>query len=499
MSADTKASDSQEGSTKDSLANQATQEYEAEAVPHREVVYAKTAHEQWLHFDPTDKGVLTMEELAAYFRSHPEYDQNDAEEVLRVMCSWCSHTKKEGHLTFVEFSRVFSFFENFKAGYTRGYQDGYAAKDSLLGEVKKRLTFHDFVKIVMESDKVFSHLERFNQNWKPARPGVLSSSHVELSPLEDFLAGTWSGIVTTVIGHPFDTVKLRMQTANIPRASDYVDLAKTMRPFGESETATQVIKRTIRDEGFRGLYKGMAAPMASVALVNSIVFMTYEQGKRLCYWLDGVDRSTNKVPPALSNNRLAVCGGMAGFAACIIVCPIELIRSRLQVQSSISPLYTGPVDCAVKVMRKNGPAALFKGMGSTILRDVPAYVAQFYVYEGTKKLLTPKGQTVNDLGAAELMFSGALAGIVGWFATYPIDIIKSRLQVERSNRYKQNRYFPDGGFLDCWKTLYRSDGWRGFYKGLAPCMVRAVPVGAGAFWAYESCSRFLKQRKREQR
>lgn len=83
--------------------------------------------------------------------------------------------------------------------------------------------------------------------------------HLEASPLQDFVAGTAAGVAITLVGHPFDTVKVRMQTA------------------ARSRTAMQVVLDTVRKEGPWALYKGMASPMATIPLLNALVFAAYAQ------------------------------------------------------------------------------------------------------------------------------------------------------------------------------------------------------------------------------
>lgn len=135
--------------------------------------------------------------------------------------------------------------------------------------------------------------------------------------------------------------------------------------------AIGILRTTLMEEGIRGLYRGMSSPLTSIPLVNAIVFASYEQSKK---W---VSQQTGNDDVDL--NHLAWCGGFSGLMACSVVSPVELVRTRLQVQSTAKPLYKGSVDCVQTILETEGIKGLGRGMFATILRDVPAYVSQFYV------------------------------------------------------------------------------------------------------------------------
>ena len=58
----------------------------------------------------------------------------------------------------------------------------------------------------------------------------------------------------------------------------------------------------------------------------------------------------------------------------------------------------GPFELTRKILREEGVKGLFRGLGSTIVREMPGYFLFFGGYEGTRTLLTPEGQTKDDIG-----------------------------------------------------------------------------------------------------
>jgi solute carrier family 25 carnitine/acylcarnitine transporter 20/29 len=74
----------------------------------------------------------------------------------------------------------------------------------------------------------------------------------------------------------------------------------------------------------------------------------------------------------------------------------------------------------------------------------------------------------------ESLVVGPVSAVIGWIFSYPQDIIKTRIQVEEYGKYRSWRWCPDGGFVECGKMIYRAAGWRGFWVGLSPCLIRAA-------------------------
>lgn len=96
----------------------------------------------------------------------------------------------------------------------------------------------------------------------------------------------------------------------------------------------------------------------------------------------------------------------------------------------------------------------------------------------------------------ESMVVGALAGINCWLFSYPQDIIKTKIQVERE-KYQIKRYYivSDGMIIDCGKKIY-GNNWRNLFTGLSPCLVRAVVANAFGIATYEKAQMLFKKYNR---
>jgi solute carrier family 25 carnitine/acylcarnitine transporter 20/29 len=305
---------------------------------------------------------------------------------------------------------------------------------------------------------------------------------------KDLAAGTVGGAAQLVVGHPFDTIKVKLQSQPTP-------------PPGQPPKFTgaiDAVKQTIAAEGPRGLYKGMGAPLATVAAFNAVLFTVRGQ-------MEAILRSEPGV--ALTINQQVVAGAGAGVAVSFLACPTELIKCRLQAQSALGTAapaaaaaaaapaggaaaattvtaaaavkYGGPLDVARHVLRSEGGVrGLFKGLVPTMAREVPGNAVMFGVYEATKQYMAG-GQDTSGLGRGSLILAGGIAGAAFWSSVYPTDVVKSVLQVDdfKNPKYK--------GSMDAFKKILAADGVKGLYKGFGPAMARSVPANGACFLAYE--------------
>jgi hypothetical protein len=280
-------------------------------------------------------------------------------------------------------------------------------------------------------------------------------------------AGFLGGVCQTYAGQPFDTVKVRMQTASSGN-------------YGFFKTGLL----TYRTEGIRGLYHGTTPALVFGLLENTIAFGVNEQLKR---YLMKQQKSNKDLPL----EQLAFCGAACGLVHCIFSCPTEVVKCKLQVTNSP---FRGPIHCAQSTVRDHGIGGLYKGFTPFVLREVPFYLCFFTTYElicgrmqhlGVKKGSAPRSR--DSLSALEVICAGGLAGMVGWSGVQPFDTAMVRMQTG----------VGVGGdcasFPQTCGAIYRANGWRGFFPGWIPAMLRAFPANAALFVGFEESRRVLKR------
>lgn len=119
------------------------------------------------------------------------------------------------------------------------------------------------------------------------------------------------------------------------------------------------IQKIVRNEGVRGLYKGMAAPLTGVSPIFAISFMGYGVGKKV-FGADVHDRSLF---------RIFAAGAFSGIFTTVIMAPGERIKCLLQIQQgSADKKYNGMLDCAKKLYAEGGFRSLYRGTIATLLR-----------------------------------------------------------------------------------------------------------------------------------
>jgi len=275
--------------------------------------------------------------------------------------------------------------------------------------------------------------------------------------IREFLAGTVSGWVQVVVGHPLDTVKVRLQTQG------------TTPLF---RGALDCVAKTTLNEGPQGLFKGMSSPLVGIGLCNAVLFSANENFRRI---LQHGDPSKE-----LSLTEMTVAGGLSGVAIALVLCPIELVKIRMQVRyETAHGRNSGILACAQKIWQSEGLRhGLYRGLNITLLREIPSFAAYFGAYEALKQILSSRHPDNEQRPRTlDLLLAGGIAGQLAWVTCYPQDIIKSRIQAD--TRYKS--------MIHCTQVLWLEGNrnWRVFFRGFGTTMVRAFPANAATFFAYE--------------
>lgn len=287
------------------------------------------------------------------------------------------------------------------------------------------------------------------------------------SQLKSFLSGGVGGIGLVLVGHPFDLIKVRLQTA-----------AK-----GEYTGALDVFKKALAKDGVRGLYRGMSTPLVGITPIFAVCFWGYDIGQRIAKSLGATDANGK-----LNMAGIMFAGGFSAIPTTAIMTPVERIKVILQTQGTTAEggkKYKGPVDVAVTLYKQGGLASIYKGTAATLWRDIPGSVAYFFAYEVVKKALTPSGSTPDQLNPLAVLFAGGMAGVANWAVAIPADVLKSRQQSAPDGTYKN--------LMDVLVKTVRADGVPALFKGLGPAMLRAFPANAACFLGVEVANKVLNK------
>ncbi|KJZ76310.1 hypothetical protein HIM_04392 [Hirsutella minnesotensis 3608] len=318
---------------------------------------------------------------------------------------------------------------------------------------------------------------------------------------------TLSCLASLAVGHPFDTVKVRLQTTKAQRFS------------GPLQCAAQ----TVRNEGVAGLYKGATPPLVGWMFMDSVMLGSLTVYRRLVAqnlfaatsWTPGAgdghdgfgfalllrrvlaSRSTSSsVPDASTVNHYmpplghGIAGVMAGATVSFIAAPVEHVKARLQIQYAADKskrLYTGPLNCVAKIYTHHGLRGLFHGLSATLL-----FRSFFFFWWSSYDILSRGLRRHTSLSAPAVNFwAGGLSAQVFWLTSYPSDLVKQRIMTDPlgGGLGDGTRRFPS--WRHAATAVYREGGWRGYWRGFLPCFLRAFPANAMALVAFEGVMRTL--------
>jgi ornithine carrier protein len=283
--------------------------------------------------------------------------------------------------------------------------------------------------------------------------------------LQEIGCGTIAGSVGKLVDFPFDTIKTRLQDSN----STY-------------KSTIDCIVRTARGEGFWGFYSGIASPIAGAAFENAAAFLLY--GRATSFLMHTYYPNWDEAANPAGKPLLVVsgAGAVAGFGTGAVLTPVELIKSRVQVNPKKYPDVSSAFRITVK---EEGPSALFKGVKPTLTREVPGNACWFLFYELTlRNVFMTNGRKRADCPWYAFCASGGVGGVFYWSVLYPADTIKTRMQTEER--------FSKMGMRKTGEHLLKEGGVRALYKGFGITLCRAPPANATIFGMYELSSRTCK-------
>ncbi|PVD37962.1 hypothetical protein C0Q70_00564 [Pomacea canaliculata] len=247
------------------------------------------------------------------------------------------------------------------------------------------------------------------------------------------------------------------------------------------------LRQVLFKEGFVGLFKGNGVQMLRIFPYAAIQFSTFEQYKKF-------------LKPFFSNhphvNKL-VAGSLAGLTAVFVTYPLDVVRSRVAFE-----LEVGMVDTVRAMLYlEGGLRSFYRGIIPSMLGMAPYSGLSFFTYEVIKSFFLeyfpdilgkPCPQNTGGLVliVPAKLVCGGLAGAVAQTISYPLDVVRRRLQLSSilPEPHKYNR----GGWVHTLVMVYRDDGIsKGLFRGMTVNYLRIMPMVGVSFTAYETLKQAL--------
>jgi solute carrier family 25 thiamine pyrophosphate transporter 19 len=247
------------------------------------------------------------------------------------------------------------------------------------------------------------------------------------------------------------------------------------------------MKTIARDEGLTALWKGNVPAEALYLAYGAAQFYTYRHANLV------LDQLGWNLP---STAQSMVSGTVAGSAATLVTYPLDLLRTRFALQGR-QRVYASLPRAVVDIWAHEGPRGFFRGVGAAVTQIGPSFGVFFAAYEPAKQLLSQ----VPSTSGWENAVAGAVASTTAKIATYPLDFARKRMQAQgpvRGQFVHQNIPIYTNS-IDVLFKVARTEGVRGWYKGVVVSLVKAAPSSAVTMWVYEQTMKLLRRRRENSR
>jgi len=244
-------------------------------------------------------------------------------------------------------------------------------------------------------------------------------------------AGAVQGVAGVIVGYPFDTFKVRLQS-------------------GVHMTYFEAFRHLVVKQKWTALYRGVSLPLATMAIKRAGEFTAFEYFSK--------------------NNNAFVAGAISGGMGTLVNCPMQVIKINLQVTDRRT--LASPADAIRHLVKMHGWKGLFLGLKVNLAKDV-MFGSLYLGSYGVCRASLPD----NTVGH---FLSGGLASLMLWTLLYPIDLIKTQIQAQRHPTIRESV-----------RVTVSAHGILGLWKGLGTVYLRVLPTSAVAMAAYEATKALL--------
>ncbi|XP_064179665.1 mitochondrial adenyl nucleotide antiporter SLC25A23-like isoform X3 [Anguilla rostrata] len=283
------------------------------------------------------------------------------------------------------------------------------------------------------------------------------------------MAGAMAGSVSRTGTAPLDRIKVFLQCS--------VDV---LQVYGSSSGRMRLwsgLRGMVGEGGMSALWRGNGINVLKIAPETAIKFMAYEQIKKII--------RGSKDGASLRVQERFLAGSLAGATAQTAIYPLEVLKTRLTLRTTGQ--YSGLTDCARQILQKEGVGAFYKGYLPNVLGIIPYAGIDLAVYETLKNAwLLRYGESSADPGVLVLVGCGTLSSTCGQVASYPLALIRTRMQAQASLVGS-----PQLSMLGQLKHIVSQEGLQGLYRGIVPNFLKVIPAVSLSYVVYENVRRAL--------
>ena len=296
--------------------------------------------------------------------------------------------------------------------------------------------------------------------------------------LQPFVCGGSAATFASVIIHPMDLAKVRMQLYG------QLNPGKPVPGFGG------VISTMVKKDGVLSVYKGVDA-----AIGRQMVYGTARIGLHRTF-SDKLVEMNNGQPINFLQKTLS--GMASGSIAVCIGTPFDIALVRLQSDGMAAPEdrrnYKNVFDALVRTTKEEGVAALYKGLAPNVLRGMSMNVGMLACYDQAREVVAGLLNDPMTDGQPTLptrMGASATAGFTAALFSLPFDLIKSRLMAQKPD--PMTGKMPYRGVMDCAMQIMKTEGPAGFFASFTAYYGRCAPHAMIILLSIESITNAYKK------
>ncbi|CAN6464499.1 unnamed protein product [Victoria cruziana] len=240
------------------------------------------------------------------------------------------------------------------------------------------------------------------------------------------------------------------------------------------------IKDIWKEGRLLGFFRGNGINVLKVAPESAIRFYTYEMLKNFIVNAKGENKAD------IGTGGRLFAGGIAGAIAQTAIYPMDLVKTRLQTYACESGMVPKLRSLSKDIWVQEGPRAFYRGLFPSLLGMIPYAGIDLAAYETLKDMAKIYILHDSDPGPLVQLGCGTISGSIGATCVYPLQVIRTRMQAQRSNASAGYEKMSDV----FWRTM-KHEGLSGFYKGLFPNLLKVVPSASITYLVYEAMKKSL--------
>ncbi|XAR71978.1 hypothetical protein NMG60_11018449 [Bertholletia excelsa] len=297
----------------------------------------------------------------------------------------------------------------------------------------------------------------------------------QIGAVSQLVAGGVAGAVSKTCTAPLSRLTILFQLQGMH--SDAAALRKA--------SIWREASRIVSEEGFTAFWKGNLVTIAHRLPYSSISFYAFERYKNLLQLILGKESQRENVGTDIFIRLVG--GGLAGITAASMTYPLDLVRTRLAAQTNVT-YYRGIWHALRIISQEEGVFGLYKGLGAALLGVGPNLAISFSVYDTLRSYW--QSQRPDESTVLVSLACGSLSGIASSTVTFPLDLVRRRMQLEGAGG--RARVYNTGLFGTC-GYIFKTEGLRGLYRGILPEYYKVVPSIGIAFMTYEKLKQLLSE------